>query len=124
MSLPNIGPLEILGILQTWAIRSFVFLGILTMAPAILILLYDAALYIWRYLILAPLTGTPFPEQTVEDVVREEVEQISTTTVARPTLTTVTGRRRRTLSGSAERPFPASVERLAEPMEGIKGAGS
>lgn len=96
------------------------------MAPAILILLYDAALYVWRYLILAPLTGTPFPEQTVEDVVREEVEHISTTTatVARPTLTSVTGRQRRTLSGSAERPFPASVERFAGPMEGMKGVGS
>jgi len=96
------------------------------MAPAILILLYDAALYVWRYLILAPLTGTPFPDQTVEDVAREEVEQISTTTAtaARPTLTTVTGQRRRTLSGSAEQPFPASVERLVEPMEGMKGVGS
>jgi len=96
------------------------------MTPAVLILLYDAALYVWRYLILAPLTGTPFPEQAAEAVVQEEVEQISTTTatVPRSTLTTVTGRRRRTLSGSAERPFLATVERLAESMEGMEGAGS
>ncbi|RPB01997.1 hypothetical protein L873DRAFT_1802846 [Choiromyces venosus 120613-1] len=95
------------------------------MAPAILILLYDAALYVWRYLILAPLTGTPFPEQTVETAVLEEVEDIGTTTatITRSTLTTVTGRRRRTLSGSAERPLVVSVERLVEPMEGLKGVG-
>jgi len=96
------------------------------MTPAILILLYDAVLYVWRYLILAPLTGTPFSEQAAEAVVREEAEQISTTTATAPRSapTTVTGRRRRTLSGSAERPFLTSVERLAEAMEGVEGAGS
>ncbi|CUS14765.1 unnamed protein product, partial [Tuber aestivum] len=121
MSLPNLGLLEILGILQTWAVRFFVFLGILTMAPAILILLYDATLYVWRYLILAPLTGTPFLEQAAETAARGEVEEIgaTTATVTRSTLTTVTGRRRRTLSGSAERPLVAPVG----PTEGLEGVG-
>ncbi|KAG0133475.1 hypothetical protein HOY82DRAFT_482706 [Tuber indicum] len=124
MSLPNLDPLEILGILQTWAVRSFVFLGILTMTPAILILLYDATLYVWRYLILAPLTGTPFPEQAVETASREEVEITTTTaTTTRSTLTTVTTQRRRALSGSAERPLVTSVERLVEPIQGLKGVG-
>ncbi|KAG0636146.1 hypothetical protein HOY80DRAFT_1003707 [Tuber brumale] len=125
MSLPNLDPVGILGILQTWAVRSFVFLGILTMAPAILILLYDATLYVWRYLILAPLTGTPFPEQAVETVARDEAEEISTTTATttQSTLTTVTGRRRRALSRSAERPLVTPVERLVEPIEGLNGVG-
>ncbi|CAZ83053.1 unnamed protein product [Tuber melanosporum] len=124
MSPPNLDPLEILGILQTWAVRSFVFLGILTMTPAILILLYDATLYVWRYLILAPLTGTPFPEQAAETARREEVEITTTTaTTTRSTLTTVTAQRRRALSGSAERPLVTSVERLVEPIQGLKGVG-